>query len=286
MPTVTCKQCGNSFDKPRNWIERTGSDYCSTDCYHADTRNGRLVECPTCGKKTYKSNGQINQGRRFCSRSCYESSRKAKMVTKVCYTCGKEFTVKASIAHRYTVCNWECRCTSLGTYTCERCGEEFASSESRWKPKYCSETCYRPPHYINCRNCGDKFRVQPADEDRQFCSFSCYRRFNGETLPERSVRRTLDAMGIEYIPEAQMGRYSVDFLLTEEKIALEVDGVYWHQNKARDRRKDKFLRNRGYHVCRVTDKEIEDATHLDRFLSDRFQEVSGVELTPLQPSLL
>lgn len=57
----------------------------------------------------------------------------------------------------------------------------------------------------------------------------------------------LTAAGFEIvIPEAKMGRYTVDVLLAEEWIALEADGTYWHtmnekKNPGYKERRDSYL---------------------------------------------
>jgi very-short-patch-repair endonuclease len=207
------------------------------------------------------------------------------MVSKVCPVCAKTFTVSAAVADRYTVCSRECRLASTKTVICQRCGKPFTCSEKRYPRHYCSEECRRPPHYIECRVCGKTLRVSPGDTDRQFCSFACYRRSNGETMLEKTIRLALTDMGVNFIQEARMGRYSVDFLLPDQRIALEVDGTYWHQDTKRDERKNHFLQSRNWIVCRITEEEIENTEHLDRLLVERFKRVAQIELVPLQPSM-
>jgi len=58
----------------------------------------------------------------------------------------------------------------------------------------------------------------------------------------------------------KVGRMTVDFLWTAERIVVETDGSRYHGSatrKERDRRRDALLRRWGYQVLRVTDVELE-----------------------------
>jgi hypothetical protein len=95
-----------------------------------------------------------------------------------------------------------------------------------------------------CGHCGVKFRRQPGG-DRVFCSFGCYRRFRGETRPETHVRRALTDLGVAFEIEVKVGRLSIDCVLVEHGIAFEVDGAYWHQDVAKEARRDARIRAAG-----------------------------------------
>ena len=248
-------------------------------------RRGEYRTCAYCGEQFYAPPARVKRNEQFCSRACYEAARAPKMVEKVCPVCGKTFSVSATIANRYTVCSRECRTASTKYQVCERCGKPFVA-EKRLNRHYCSEECRRPPFIKNCATCDKEFRYFPGDIDRMFCSFACYRRFRGENGLERIVRSTLDILSIGYIQEAKMGRYSIDFLLADLRIALEVDGTYWHRDPKRDARKMAYLEAHGWAVCRITDLEIEHAKHLDRLIAERLQAMSSRQIPTLQPSLL
>jgi very-short-patch-repair endonuclease len=232
-------------------------------------RAGESRVCPQCGKTFYLQPSRVKRGEVCCSHACRLAA--VPKTTKVCPCCGKEFTVPTSVADRYTVCSRECRVAETKYATCERCGKVFWA-EKRLNRHFCSEECRRPPQQTACRNCGKTIRYRPSDSDRQFCSFRCYRQFQGETLLEKSVRIILDSLGITYIQEAQMGRYCVDFLLTTERVALEVDGSYWHSNTDRDARKTNYLTARGWRVVRISDQELEAAPNPFALIRSRLQQ--------------
>lgn len=70
-------------------------------------------------------------------------------------------------------------------------------------------------------------------------------------------------MNVAFNQEHSFGRYSIDFYLTELHIGLEVDGEYWHQDKAKDTRRDMYMNTHGIRVIRITDRQINNAISLD-----------------------
>lgn len=57
--------------------------YCSTQCQHLGSRNGKFVKCHVCGKETYKPLKQINRsksGNFFCGKSCQTKWRNAEFI--------------------------------------------------------------------------------------------------------------------------------------------------------------------------------------------------------------
>lgn len=240
-------------------------------------RRGEYKTCPHCSKEFYLVPTRAARGEVYCSPACRLAATPTS--EKVCAECGKTFVVHTSIADRYNVCSRECRLKKTKYTSCERCGKIFVA-ETRLNRHYCSEECRRPPVYLVCRTCGKEIRILPSDTDRQFCSFSCYRRFRGENLLEQKARSVLDGLGIAYTQEAAIGRYSVDFLLVAPRIALEIDGTYWHSNSDRDRRKSAYLTKHGWRVIRITESEIEHSDDLPHLFTTRLDIDHGNCPTP------
>lgn len=76
---------------------------------------------------------------------------------------------------------------------------------------------------------------------------------------ERLVYDALKARG-EYVrTQVPCGRYSIDIALPSYKLAIECDGKAYHstpQQKAHDRRKDRYLRENGWKVLRFPGSRI------------------------------
>jgi very-short-patch-repair endonuclease/ribosomal protein S27AE len=206
----------------------------------------------------------MQTGMTYCSKTCELAA--APKVDKVCPECGKTFTVLASQAERYNFCSYACRTARTKYQTCERCGKPFVA-ERHLNRHYCSEECRRPPNFVECQTCGTTFRDVPSATNRRFCSLACYRRFRGETSLEAQVRTALTGMQIDFIQEASIGRYSVDFLLPTRRIALEVDGAYWHQDPNRDARKNRYLARHGWQVARIPESDVVNGADLAQLIA-------------------
>ncbi|WP_088032758.1 endonuclease domain-containing protein [Evansella clarkii] len=79
-------------------------------------------------------------------------------------------------------------------------------------------------------------------------------------------RRLLDALRAQgYSPRTQIpaGPYRIDIAFPAYKLAIECDGKQYHSgaaNKARDRRKDTYLRRNGWQVLRFSGRKINGDT--------------------------
>ena len=86
------------------------------------------------------------------------------------------------------------------------------------------------------------------------------------TKPHQRLKAALDeAALVQFRTEFPVGYYSIDEAYPELRIALEVDGCYWHgcskcgylsKNACLDKRKNTFLRNRGWIVVRLKECKI------------------------------
>ena len=101
-----------------------------------------------------------------------------------------------------------------------------------------------------------------------------------DTRPELAVRRRLHAMGLRYrvdfAPLPQARRLRADIVFTRVKVAVFIDGCYWHgcgehyrpartnaefwtakisHNRIRDARSDALLRDAGWTVLRFWEHE-------------------------------
>lgn len=88
------------------------------------------------------------------------------------------------------------------------------------------------------------------------------------TKPHRLLEEALVSKGVTgMIREFEIGYYRVDEAVPDIKLAIEVDGCYWHgceecsfpgvsDNKTLDRRKTTYLTRRGWQVIRVKECEV------------------------------
>lgn len=232
---LTCKFCGKEFSI-YPYLKRK-SNYCSRECYWKATRRKKLLVCKVC-RETFKIKAYlVDQGfGKYCSKKCQFSVYESKRKKLACPQCKNEFWVPPSIASRRKFCT-------------KKCKDDYERD------------------YIKrlCRNCHKYFSLPRWEYEKgkgSFCCRKCFQEYKGETLIESAVRKVLKRKKVKFVQELKVGKYYVDFLLPEHSIVIECDGEYWHRSvfaQKRDLAKDKFLIERGYEVCRFTEKEIKES---------------------------
>lgn len=76
---------------------------------------------------------------------------------------------------------------------------------------------------------------------------------------EVAVRQALQRKRIGFREQYRIGPYRADFYLPAWRLVIEADGAAWHSTplqRKHDRRRDAFMRERGYHVARLSGKTI------------------------------
>lgn len=76
---------------------------------------------------------------------------------------------------------------------------------------------------------------------------------------ENLLRYALLRKGINFIEQATIGPWSIDFLLPDYMACVEADGEFWHgtmEARLKDRRKDAWLQSKGYLVFHFDGKEL------------------------------
>lgn len=209
-------------------------------------------------------------------------------VTTTCAYCGKEFEARKIYFERGSAkhCSMECRRTAARggipraelKRTCERCGKIFyiKPAELGKNRRTCSKKCQRTQwKTFACGFCGKLVtRKQQIDRKICYCSVHCYRRSRRETEPERRARELIQASGLLFERQAQIGRWTLDFLVAGI-VAVEVDGEYWHGKpgvKLRDQKRDAELLKSGIKTIRVPAAAfMKDPTMLTGELSKYFR---------------
>lgn len=261
VPIKFCKYCNNPIIRkqgqcPSGYNKR---QFCSSRCamkYRCGVDKINYI-CEYCGKKitTYASNKRGDHV--FCSRDCYGKSQRRTEYPK-CNICGKPVT-----EGRNLYCSRTCRGIADRTgsnVSCAICGKIFYMPINRIKKTqnfYCSAKCHKVGKHTQIAKARLALRLK---------------RLNNEpTLPETLVMQMLDSLNVLYEHEVSIGRYYIDFVVTNLPVCIEVDGDYWHGNKKtdkyignkqqldainRDKRKDKFLKSKGYTVLRLWESDI------------------------------
>ncbi|WP_257009461.1 endonuclease domain-containing protein [Bacillus sp. 7884-1] len=92
-------------------------------------------------------------------------------------------------------------------------------------------------------------KVEPVYNERSKC----------ESPIERQLYDALMLIGYAVPTQIHCGKYRIDLALIGPRIAIECDGKAYHSSpkaKARDRRKDKYLKENGWQVLRFSGRQI------------------------------
>lgn len=89
---------------------------------------------------------------------------------------------------------------------------------------------------------------------------------------EVQIAGLLDALGIEYTPQYQIGATHVDFYVPSRNLIIEVNGCWWHgceqcventteaqEKRQQDMRRQYFLRSQGYNLYTIWEHDMKDA---------------------------
>jgi very-short-patch-repair endonuclease len=127
---------------------------------------------------------------------------------------------------------------------------KFGEENRSWKRKK-----------IVCDCCGKSRYLKPSMYKKLVLNgicWNCYKHSRPKSSLEIKMKEELIRRNIEFKEQVPFKGLFLDFVLPNN-IVIEVDGEYWHnlpENKARDQRKDKLLKQDGYKLFRFTDKQI------------------------------
>lgn len=138
---------------------------------------------------------------------------------------------------------------------CKSCKKEF---EVEWNlrnlRKYCSPICSK-----SCPEVRKKISdtMKQLFKDGVLKGWSSRNKLDA-SYPEKFFMKVLNNNHIKYERELKIGKYFIDFALKEKMIALEIDGSqHLEEERANsDRRKDIFLKKKGWDVYRIPWKSI------------------------------
>lgn len=217
--------------------------------------------CPTCGKVTTKYVYPNHSASDYCSLKC-----KRAFTTKRCEHCGKEFRIKPSDFNVSKYCSQRCyhkaksARRTIYDCVCIVCHKSYQSL--RKSSTFCSLKClgqFRKRGQLkSCQGCGQPFYARPS-RYRIYCSDQCYESDHNQSSLERTICSLLDSLSIPYVTQYKIGRFWIDIAFPDHKLAVECDGIYWHnfpKSNERDQRKNKAIKQHGWRLLRFTENEI------------------------------
>ena len=206
--------------------------------------------------------------------------RKYELVEKECPICKNKFTTQLNHRYEKTTCSTTC---SNKFFKELRYNEQSNKKRSQSIKKYCisvGKSLYqesnprRLEQQIICCGCGELFH--PRNLKSKYCSPKCrsqsseYRKklsvavqkrisdgthngWNSRNIvsyPEKFFMNVLNNNNISYQHNKKVGKYFIDFAITEKMVALEIDGKQHliGERQKSDSLKDAFLKNNGWIV--------------------------------------
>jgi very-short-patch-repair endonuclease len=260
-----CLLCGREFKvHAYRGEDKSRGKYCSTACFLASRPRKITLNCMNCGKEFKVSPYRLKKSRvRFCSREC-----RVMKVTIKCLVCGKRIIGRPSELRNKKFCSHKCKgkANLMGEITnCDICGKEFyvrKYMKNKSKKNYCSNECKHKAKEnkitLICPVCKRQFTTVSyrLKEGRKYCSQRCYKNSTEPTTIELELYEFLTAVKIDYVPQFQIGPYTVDAYIPCQKLAIEADGKYWHNLKSsivRDKAKNSYLTRHGYNLLRLSE---------------------------------
>lgn len=185
---------------------------------------------------------------------------RARFVTKPCATCTSPVTrAWKHRERRVFVCSRPCQNAYIATLKL-RLGKKMPS----WFAKQMSARLKgkkQTPEWIAKRAeaLGDgRLKAGWTSERRYAQAVRCARQPRRSSALECAVAEVLDLLGEPYEAQKRIGRYAVDFYLSDRKLIVECDGEFWHKDKIRDDLRDANLREAGYHhIVHIPGKAIQ-----------------------------
>lgn len=290
-----CKYCNKEFSH----VLSKKPKYCSFECKINSQKRSVTCICKVCGKK-YIVFKKYNEGKgsTFCSQKC----RSNQKITKSCKNCKKDFMVKPSQSSQ-EFCNKGCKkefSIVKRKRKCSFCNMIFFVDFPSTKIKYCSDNCklLDKKKTSFCKTCKKEFLHRPS-VDRKYCSIKCSN--NDQTKVDNLIKKTVerirrgdcvsktelllkkDLVKNGFTPQFITKFGSIDYAHADKKIAVFVDGIFWHghdkchwkntsfrktieKTKRKDEWQNKYMVLDGWVVLRYWDDYVRK--HTDECIDD------------------
>lgn len=294
---LTCSNCGKQYERITKHRGKITTNFCCSKCsFEYAKKNNEVVKCVICNNEFIPT----KQNHLCCSKKCRDIYTRLHTLKK-CKECGKDFYSQKSTDFCSEECKKNFHQRAYGVGKCQYCGKDFYKHNEQ--QKFCSTKCklkYYDKHVeyyeIECSQCHKIFKRNKkyisCQNELSFCSQKCkgiyysdlYRenilKFLSEgkmptsiTKPHKIISEYLNDNKIEHINEFTENPYSIDIVLKDKHIAIEIMGSYWHgdirkykdfeelkefqiKNIIRDSKKELYLKNNGYIIIYLWEKDI------------------------------
>jgi hypothetical protein len=116
--------------------------------------------------------------------------------------------------------------------------------------------------YFKCKDCNKVFKFKKSNLREPLCRCQYKNMFTKHSKVEMEIRKFLNDNNIEFSIQDRkiLSGYELDILILSKNIAIEVNGIYWHSEKAgktRDYHLNKTLecKSKGINLIHILDKD-------------------------------
>ena len=96
----------------------------------------------------------------------------------------------------------------------------------------------------------------------------------GEIILWRHVLKARKMLGYQFNRQYPIGKYIVDFICRKKRIVIEVDGSSHNYKVEKDREKEEYLKQIGYKVIRIREKDIlQDIESVRLYIEDEIKKM-------------
>ena len=198
-----------------------------------------LVLCAQCGHEFSLYPSDIKRGHRFCSDKCA-----MRWFSE---------TVRGENHHRF----------SSKTIVCELCGSSFEVKPAS-KRRFCSSSCSSKKMWLEGKGSpGVMNELERQRASQRMKAGGAIKALMGcVKTPRISIPQgTLFNKLKERFPDAELeykiGSRLIDIAIPSKKLAIEYDGAHWHQDRAKDMKRDWELLGLGWITIRVNSSNVE-----------------------------
>lgn len=239
--TFRCEVCGKITIQKEYDYNKNEHHYCSTMCKSIAQTKQVEFECEICGKKATQKASVYNRARHhYCSPECSaEGNHRLNSEVRKCELCGKNFTTSKSDPKRFcsVKCQHEWQKTRVGRLSakykreeraCDWCGKLFdlrTYKIGQQEHYFCSKRC-RQDWYAKVLSQSETVKTRSRDRAIKMLQDGDFTHTN--TKPQNVVNNILHEIGLEFVNEYRIDKYSIDNYLPEHSLSIEVMGDYWH----------------------------------------------------------
>ena len=262
-----CKSC-------KKEIIGNNSIYCCFNC----RKFGKTFKCTNCGKDIYKMKHRLDSNNKYCSRECYNITRKNdktktsnymnfKKKTFNCLNCNKENYVHLKSTRK--TCNRKCRNEYMKKYpecasnykgkgkfiNCKMCDKKVwkqGYNLENIKNNYCSRDCYKSDKKSLNRKFG-KLNPMSNPKSREKVRNSMIRHilkydvdgFRTGKNETKLLNLLEKKFSIKIERHKIIGGYIVDGYIKDKNIVIEIDEKYHAHNYVmkKDLKRQQYLEN-------------------------------------------